>query len=28
MVRRINRDITCRNVAQPEDISTIIQSLL
>ena len=28
MVRRINRDITCRNVAQPEDIRTIIQSLL
>jgi [acyl-carrier-protein] S-malonyltransferase len=27
MVRRINRDITCRNVAQPEDINSIIQSL-
>jgi [acyl-carrier-protein] S-malonyltransferase len=27
MVRRIDRDITCRNVAQPEDINTIIQSL-
>ena len=27
MVRRINRDITCRNVAQPDDINSIIQSL-
>ena len=27
MVRRINGDILCHNVAQPEDISTIIQSL-
>jgi [acyl-carrier-protein] S-malonyltransferase len=27
MVRRINRDITCRNVAQPDDINNIIQSL-
>ena len=27
MVRRINRDITCRNIAQPEDISTVIQCL-
>jgi [acyl-carrier-protein] S-malonyltransferase len=27
MVRRITRDITCRNVTQPEDISAIIQNL-
>ena len=27
MVRRINRDISCRNIAQPEDVSAAIDSL-